>query len=272
MKKIFRVAAFTLALGSMTAGFTGCEDDEVETGSIDVSNLTIKADKDGKIAFIGDVSSNDKIKVFQLQNSNGTVVYDFVANNDVVKEKLKQIDDNGEVTKEKVFSVKGVESNKVAVDFYTLVIKTKNTNNSVSIALGEELNYTIGATKSSSGSYLSITNNKQMTVDVASKEASEVIAKSSSDGYSVEGLQAASKAGSAAVASIADKVALYQNGSPVSVVTAGGVIFTQSGCICKINSFANTSTGDATINAVTIRAVNDLKVDLSEIPSGNYTK
>ena len=276
MKKIFKMAAFMLALGAMTAGFSACGD-ENENGTevsvdevIDATNFKIKANTNGTITFVGDVSSNAKIKTFELQDASGKAVYNFLESNDQVKEKNKVIDENGKVTKEKVFNLTGIESAQIPVDLYTLVIKTKNTKKPVEAALGEVLDYTIGASKSDAGSYLSIINNKQMTMDIAKSESAEVIAESDDSGYNVVGLKPASQAKNADAAANAGKVALFQNNAAVSSVKEGGVIITQSGCICKINSFSNTSTGDATVKAVTIKSVSGLTV---EVPSDiTYTK
>ena len=251
-----------LALGSMTAGFTSCgEDDGTEDGGngdgpavdevIETGNFKIKANADGTITFIGDVASNAKIKTFQLTDGAGNVVYDFLESNEQVKEKNKVIDENGKVTKEKVFNLTGINSDNIPVDLYTLTIKTRKAK--AEATLGEVLNYTIGASKSDAGSYLSIVNNKQMTMDGAKAEAAEVIAESSSDGYSVTGLKHASKAKNADIAAKAGKVALFQGGAAADVVKEGGVIITESGCICKVNELKNTSTGDATVVAVTIK-------------------
>jgi len=270
MKKIFKMAAFMLALGSMTAGFTSCgEDDENGTGTvdgpeidevIDATNFKIKANVDGTITFYGDVAANAKIKTFQLTDASGKVVYDFLESNEQVKEKNKVYDEDGKATKEKKFNLKDIESDKIPVDLYTLSIKTRKAK--AEAALGEVLDYTIGASKSDAGSYLSIVENKQMTMDVAKTKAAEVIAESSSDGYSVVALKPASKAKNADAAAMAGKVALFQGGAAAETVKEGGVIITKSGCICKINSFENTSTGDATVKAVTIKSVSGLAVEI----------
>jgi len=278
MKKIFKMAAFMLALGAMTAGFSACGD-ENEDGNvtepdvdevIDATNFKIKANTNGTITFIGDVSANAKIKTFELQDASGKAVYNFLTENEQVKEKNKIYDENGKATKEKKFNLTGINSGDIPVDLYTLVIKTKNTKKPVEAALGEVLDYTIGASKSDAGSYLSIINNKQMTMDIAKSESAEVIAESDDSGYNVVGLKPASQAKNADAAANAGKVALFQNNASVSSVKEGGVIITQSGCICKINSFSNTSTGDATVKAVTIKSVSGLTV---EVPSDiTYTK
>lgn len=273
MKKIFKMAAFMLALGSMTAGFSACGEEEDGTGTgdgpavdevIETGNFKIQANANGTINFVGDVASNAKIKEFQLLGADGSVFYDFLESNEQVKEKNKVIDENGKVTKEKVFNLAGINTGEIPVDLYTLVIKTKKAKTEAGI--GEVLEYTIGASKSDAGSYLSIVDNKQMTMDVAKTSAAEVIAVSSADGYSVEGLKRASTAKNVDVAAMAGKVALFENNKQVEQIGVGGVIITASGCICKINAMDSEASGDATVKAVTIKSVSGLTV---EIPS-NY--
>lgn len=280
MKKIFRTVAFVLALGSLSAGFTSCGDDDTKNAIedlvsvdevIDVANLKIKANADGTITFVGDVESNAKIKTFQLIDQSGNVKYDFVASNDQVKEKLKDIAEDGTVTKEKVFSLKNITSDKIAVDLYTLVIKTKKANTEA--ALGEVLDYTIGASGSKTGSYLSIVNNDAFDQSAAETEKSaEVIAVSSKDGYTVEGLKRASEAKSDKVVARAGKVALFDaTGASATQINKGGVIITESGCICKINELTNTSTGDATVKAVTIKKNDKLGITV-DVSGYNFSK
>jgi hypothetical protein len=268
MKKVFKMAAFMLALGAMTAGFSACGDDDTTTDDgpavdevIETGNFKIKANADGTITFVGDVASNAKIKTFQLVDASGNVKYDFLEKNEQVKEKNKVIDENGKVTKEKVFNLTGIVSDNIPVDLYTLSIKTKKAKTEA--ALGEVLNYTIGAKKSETGSYLSIVNNTHMTMAEAKNAAAEVISESDEGGYNVIGLKHASKAANAEIAAAAGKVALFQDGVATDMVKEGGVIITESGCICKIKSFKNTASGDATVEAVTIKTVSGLTVDVS---------
>jgi hypothetical protein len=276
MKKIFRTVAFVLALGSMSAGFTSCGDDDTTDAIedlvsvdevIDVANLKIKANADGTITFVGDVSSNAKIKTFQLIDQSGNVEYDFVASNDQVKEKLKEIADDGTVTKEKVFSLKNIESSKIPVDLYTLVIKTKKADTKK--ALGEVLEYTIGTGKSTTASYLSVINNKSYKQSDAETDevvgTIEVIAEGST---SVEGVKRASEAKSSIINSKCGKVALFDaDGKAVEsgAITAGGVIITKSGCICKIKEIGATdaTSYDAKFSGITIKSVDGLTVDVS---------
>ena len=271
MKKVFKTAAFLLAMGLMTSTFTSCGDDENGNDDgvsvdevIDASNFKIKANANGTITFIGVVSSNAKIKTFELQDQSGKAVYNFLESNEQVKEKLKNIAEDGKVTKEKVFSLTNITSSEIPVDLYTLVIKTKATKNPVNAALGETLDYKIGASNSNTGSYLSIVNNEAFNQTAAeSDKKAEVIAESSKDGNSVTGLKKASAAKSTKVVANCGKVALFQNGAAAETITAGGVIITESGCICKVNTIDNTASGDATVKAVTIKSASGLTVDVS---------
>jgi hypothetical protein len=276
MKKIFKMAAFMLALGSMTAGFTSCgEDDGTEDGTndgpevdevIDVANFKIKANTDGTITFVGDVESNAKIKTFELVDASGNVVYDFVKSNEQVKEKLKELDDNGKVTKTKVFSLKNINSDPIPVDLYTLNIKTRKAKTEAK--LGEVLDYTIGTGSSTTASYLSVINNKSYNMAAASAAdvvgTIEVIAEGSK---TVEGVKRASEAKSAAINSKCGKVALFdKDGKAVKsgAISEGGVIITQSGCICKIQSIGATdaSSYDAQFKGITIKSVSGLTVEV----------
>ncbi len=282
MKKIFRMAAFMLALGSMTAGFTSCGDDtETNDGTgtqddgtnvdevIDATNFKIKANANGTITFIGDVSSNAKIKQFQLLDASGAVKYDFLESNEQVKEKNKVYDEDGKATKEKKFVLTNITSDNIPVDLYTLVIKTKNTKKPVNAQLGEVIEYTIGTGSSTTASYLSVINNKSYNMDAA-KAADvvgtiEVIAEGADN---VEGVKRASEARSADINKNCGKVALFdKDGKEVSAgaITAGGVIITQSGCICKIKEIGATdaSSHDAKFSGITIKTVEGLTVDVT---------
>lgn len=269
MKKVFKTAAFLLAMGLMTSTFTSCgeeEGTENEEGSVEeqmkFNNLTAKANADGTITIGGSITTNTKLKEFCLYEEDGkTVKYDFLKDNKQVKEKNEVLDENGKASKEKQFTLE-IASATVPVAIYKLSIKTKKSKEQ-SETIGEVLDYKIGASASTTGSYLSIVNNKQMTMETAKTEAAEVIAESSSDGKSVTGLKAASGAKNADVAGKAGKVALFQNNSKADVIGVGGVVITESGCICKINEFVNDASGDATVKAVTIKNGGSVKVDVS---------
>lgn len=267
MKKVFKTAAFLLAMGLMTSTFTSCgEDDGTEEGTVEeqmkFNNLTAKANADGTITIGGSITTNTKLKEFCLYAEDGTtVVYNFLESNKAVKEKNEVLDENGKASKEKQFTL-NIESATVPVAIYKLAIKTKK-NAAQAETVGEVLDYKIGASNSTTGSYLSIVNNEAFNFETAKTKACEVIAESSADGKTVTGLKRGSKANNAEVAGKAGKVALFQNNAAAETITAGGVIITESGCICKVNSIDNTADGDATVKAVTIKNGGSLKVDVS---------
>lgn len=265
------------ALGSMTAGFTSCGEED-ENGS-DVNNnieeqinfdgLNVKAQTNGQVLIDGKVTANTKIKslVLSSDEEGKNVIVDLLASGDQTK--AKEINEAGE--KQKTFTL-DIPTAAVDVQTMYLVGKTRG-DKKASSQITETLSYTIGASKSDAGSYLSIINKKQMTMDVAKTEAAEVIAESSADGYSVTGLKKASTAKSADIAAKAGKVALYQNGSSVASITEGGVIITESGAICKVVKFNNTASGDATVEGITMKGgLGAIKsVDVSAA-AGNFSK
>ena len=244
------------ALGSMTAGFTSCgEDDGTEDEGpaieeqINFDGLNVKAQTNGQVLIDGKVTANTKIKslVLSTDEEGKNVIVDLLASGDQTK--AKEINEAGE--KQKTFTL-DIPTAAVDVQTMYLVGKTRG-DKKASSQITETLSYTIGASKSDAGSYLSIINKKQMTMDVAKSEAAEAIAESSADGYSVTGLKKASTAKSADIAAKAGKVALYQNGSSVASITEGGVIITESGAICKVVKFNNTASGDATVEGITMK-------------------
>lgn len=278
MKKIFRMAAFMLALGSMTAGFTSCGDETDEDGNvvnptideqINFDGLNVKAQTNGQVLIDGNVTANTKIKslVLSTDEEGKNVIVDLLKSGDQTK--AKEINEAGE--KQKTFTL-SIPTAAVDVQTMYLVGKTRG-DKKASSPITETLEYTIGASKSDAGSYLSIVNKKQMTMDVAKTEAAEVIAESSDDGYSVTGLKKASTAKNAEIAAKAGKVALYQDGTSVASIKEGGVIITESGAICKIVKFNNTSTGDATVEGITMKGgLGAIKsVDVSAA-SANFSK
>ncbi len=232
---------------------------------IDADNVKVQANGDGTIIVQCDVATNAKLKVFELQDSDGIVVYDFLGSNEQVKEKIKSIDGNARVTQKMVFNLTGITSPALPVDNYTLVIKTKTKK--VEERLGEVIEYKIGAAKSEIGVYLSIVNNHTLTYAQARElyDAAEVIAVSSPDGYTVEGLKRATEAKNSDIAAYAGKVTLLQDGNVVSQVGEGGVIITKSGVICKIISIENDASGVASIKMATYKSVGGLVVDVSSV-------
>lgn len=205
-------------------------------------------------------------------NSDGTINIDFYINNTNIK-MLSVVDANNNVVEDLLENnaldgsyFHHIVSQPLPVDKYFLYAKTK-ADETAKLALGEDIAYSIGGAISENGSYLSIIDNRQLTMDEAqSQYKAEVIAVSSADGYEVTGLKAATNARSADVAANAGKVAFFQDGNRVITdydngVGEGGIIITESGCICKINSITDTPMGDATINMYTIKSNDQIKVD-----------
>lgn len=253
MKKLVKFSAFMVAAMFAATSFTSCGEDDEDTPSIDeqikFDGLNVKAQTDGKVLIDGSVTANTKIKslVLSSDEEGKQVVVDLLKTGD--QEKVKAIDSAG--TKEKSFTL-SIPTQAVDVQTLFLVGKTKG-DKKASSQITETLNYTIGASKSDAGSYLSIIANKQMTQDIAKTSSAEVIAESSADGYSVEGLKKASAAKDNTIKAKAGKVALYQEGTSVQSIKEGGVIITESGAICKVVKFTNTATGDATIEGITMK-------------------
>ena len=251
MKKVTKFAAYLVALSMAAFSFTSCDDEETTTidEQISFDGLNVVAQATGQVLIDGNVTANTKIKSLVLSSDEDgkKVIVDLLASGDQTK--AKEINDAGE--KEKTFTL-SIPTAAVDVQTMYLVGKTKG-DKKASSAITETLNYTIGARKSTTGSYLSIINNKQMTFDVAKTEVAEVIAESSDDGISVVGLKKASAATDADIAAKAGKVALFQDGAAAETITENGVIITESGAICKVVAFTNTATGDATIEGITMK-------------------
>ena len=220
---------------------------------IDAKNFRVKANENGSITIIGDVASNAILKIFEIQDANGMTVYDFLRDNERVAESNRKVDAGAWVSNTLLFNLQNIESNQLPVGIYALVIKTRNSKK-YEVQLGEVLDYKIGSSKSESGAYLSIANNRQMRMDEAKSCSVDVIAVSSEDGYSVMGLKPASHARDAQIAENASKVTLFDEyGQIGDVVGEGGVIITDYGYICKIVSIINDASGNAVVKMITLR-------------------
>jgi len=284
MKKVFKTAAFLLAMGLMTSTFTSCgEDDEngTDEGTVEeqmkFNNLTAKANADGTITIGGSITTNTKLKEFCLYQEDGTTVeYNFLEENEQVKEKNNVLDDNGKASKEKQFTL-DIASKTVPVAIYKLVIKTKK-NKEQSETIGEVLTYKIGPAESATSSYLSVVKNKPMTLNDAKANVAdvEIIANSTNSGFDMDGIKRASDAKSTDINSACGKVALFDaNGKLVEKggKINGGTIITASGCICKMEAItpsSDASNGDGvktakdyTFKGITIKNGGSLKVDVS---------
>ncbi|MBO7497010.1 MAG: hypothetical protein J6T98_10685 [Salinivirgaceae bacterium] len=162
MKKRFMFATMMVAMCS-TALFTACEEEDVEGEVAEVLNfadLTAIANADGTIDISGQITSNTKIKEFALLNADGTVAYDFLEQNEQVKEKNNTMDENGKSLKSKEFVLDIQSTGKLPVAKYTLVIKTKKTAE-ISEAIGADYSFNIGTGANNTlGSQISLVDQK----------------------------------------------------------------------------------------------------------------
>lgn len=184
-------------------------------------------DKDGKIWYD-----------FQEQNESGRGLNKTIAN-DRRNYNIKDI-------------TLSLSTNELFVDNYFVSVTT-STGEKASLPIAEEVEYKIGAAKSKIGSYLSISNNKTLLFAEAKEVGCEVIAQSDESGINVVGLIKGTNAKSSDVAVHSGKVAFFQNGSAVATIKEGGVIVTESGVIFRIKQINNTTSGEATIEGVTIK-------------------
>lgn len=270
MKKLAKFSAFMVAAMFAATSFTSCGDEnETDAPSIDeqidFTGLNVVAQPDGKVLIDGKITANTKVKKLVLSRDaeGNDVIVDLLKSGD--QEKVKALDEEG--NKSKSFTV---DIPTVAVDIENMYIygKTKG-EKKASAQLTETLEYKIGAAKSETCSYLSVIENKAYNITDAKANASkvEVIANSSSDGYTVEGIKRASEAKSTDINSKCGKVALYQNGASASVIKDGGVIVTASGAICKVISIQTESgSADATFKGITMKngLVKNVTVDVSK--------
>lgn len=138
-------AAMMAAMCS-TALFTSCEEDvteELVEEQFKFGELTAIANADGTIDISGRIETNTKIKEFALYNADGSVAYDFLKENEQVKEKNETLDDNGKAVKDKSFVLDIKSTGKLPVAMYTLQIKTKK-NGTFAEAIGAEYSFEVG--------------------------------------------------------------------------------------------------------------------------------
>ena len=93
MKKRFMFATMMVAMCS-TVLFTSCEEEgteELVEEQMAFNNLTAKANSDGTITIGGEIVTNTKIKEFCLYNADGSVAYDFLKDNEQVKQKNENL-------------------------------------------------------------------------------------------------------------------------------------------------------------------------------------
>lgn len=282
MKKIFRMAAFMLALGSMTAGFSSCgEDDETEVitptdelaSFVNFDSLKAYAQADGRIKIEGFITSDKKLKEFEVLNEGGEVIATLGDKNAVTKE--KEVDENGK--KVKHFTM-DVTSEPIDVQILQFRIKAGVKSPKVSEKIGAKFSVTIGSAKNLTvGSYLCLAEaadgkNEGVYMMSAAKENPakiDVIAKSSENGYDVIGIQRASKAKADGISDGAGKTALFDDkGNKIeddSHVLVGTVITDgpEDACIAKVTVTPNSGDASAaTIEGIVIKNSAILPLDV----------
>ena len=228
--------------------------DDKPAPQINISEVSVTGQDNGQIIIDGKLTANAKIKKLVLSSDaeGKNVIADLLTIGE--QSSIKTIQEAGENGKTFTLSIPTVAVDVATMYLYAETNSGQNTAKA-SVAITETIRYSIGSSKSATmGSYLSIINNKTMMLSDAKNASAEVIGASSEDGYSVIGLIKATNAKSADVASRAGKVALFQEGINVNEIKEGGIIFTESGAICKIGAFQNTGSGEATFDGITIKA------------------
>ncbi|MBQ4406300.1 MAG: hypothetical protein II852_04735 [Bacteroidales bacterium] len=253
MKKIFRMAAFMLALGSMTAGFTSCgEDDGTEEGGtttptaeeqLKLNEIVATAQKDGKITIAGTIVANTKIKTFELQDLDGKTIVDLMD---------EQSKSKGEDGKEFTLTLK---STSVPVQKMQLVIKTRG-NKEVKEAIGADYSFELGyGANSTLGSYVSMVEQKSYTQEEV--EASADVAAKVEFVLGDDDLKPASQARNAQEGKVNygkyAKSAIYE-----------GTIITDTGCIATYTLQANADGKNGTLSGVVINSKGTLKIQPAE--------
>jgi len=272
MKKVFKTAAFLLAMGLMTSTFTSCgEDENDETGTEDGSveeqmkfnNLTAIANPDGTITIGGSITTNTKLKEFCLYNEDGkTVAYNFLEKNKAVKEKNEVLDENGKASKEKQFTL-NIESATVPVAIYKLAIKTKGSKTQDE-TIGKTYTFTCGAGKNSSlGSYISFVQGKSFSSGEVKTMTDKVIDLVCQD----DGTFQVPSASNNKYDCFGKAVVYNAEGKKVTSANAGTII-TESGCIATYKAeAAGSSSVDFNISGVVITSEGTLKIDTEKVKS-----
>ena len=268
MKKVFKTAAFLLAMGLMTSTFTSCGEDEngTEDGGLveeqmKFNNLTAKANADGTITISGSITTNTKLKEFCLYKEDGkTVAYDFLKDNKAVKEKNEVLDENGKASKEKQFTL-DIASATVPVDIYKLAIKTKGSKTQDE-TIGETYSFLCGAgANSSEGSYVSFVNNKSYKVGEVKELKEKVV-----DLVCLAGgtFQVPSAAQNQYPDAFGTSAIFDSNGKSVTS-SATGTVITSTKCIATFSAVAAASGVDYTISGVIINSKGSLSIDVSGV-------
>ncbi len=162
MKKVFKTAAFMLAMGLMTSTFTACgEDDENEngdgtgTGSVDEvlksNGIVARAQTSGKVIIDGSITSNKKIKWFGLSSTESKDC-DIANWSDDAQQKTKDPEDGKSFT----LTLSGKE---VSMSEFPCYLTIKTDGKKLYEKVGEEFTFKLGDKNSPVASYGSLKDN-----------------------------------------------------------------------------------------------------------------
>jgi len=243
MKKLVKFSAFMLAAMFAATSFTSCGEDD-ETTPDDVAEqfkfngLTAIANNDGTITIGGHIETNTKLKEFCLYKADGTTkAYDFLEENEQVKNKNKELDENGKTVKDKFFAL-DIASKTLPVEKYVLAIKTKK-NGKADAKIGEDYSFKLGyGSKSKLGSYVSFKNLASYTMDQAEANAKDIEFVLSNDKLKVASQSNMGQKGTAFA-----KSAIFSN-----------TIITSTGCIAVYTLTPDANGEDATISGVVLQS------------------
>ncbi|MDD6002481.1 MAG: hypothetical protein PUC50_09880 [Bacteroidales bacterium] len=277
MKKIVKFSAFMLAAMVAVASISSCGEEDIITPSndsllaskVNFDGLKAIAQSTGKIKIEGVITSDKKLKEFEVLDENDNVIATLGDKHTTFKEK----DENGK----KVFTMT-VTSDPIDVQILKFRIKAGVKKPMTSSTIGAKFSVTIGSSGNKEvGSYLCLSeaaegNNGGVYMQKAAQSNPskiDVIAKSSEDSYDVLGIQRATKAKASGISTNAGKTALFDgNGNKIedgSYVTSGTIITDgpADACIAKVTVTPNSSNSTAEVKGIVIKNSDMLPLDVS---------
>lgn len=269
MKRKFMFVAMMAAMCS-TALFTSCEEESTEElaeEQMKFNNLTAIANADGTITIGGEIETNTKIKEFCLYNADGSVAYDFLKDNEQVKQKNDELDDNGKAVKTKSFKLE-IASKTLPVAKYTMEIKTKKSA-TFSEGIGEAYEFNVGTGSNQTlGSQISLVDQKcYMLTDFYDATTGEVNDKAATiEVYLTEDLKLAPARG-LKIATTTNEVRTQEKADANKAKLADAKVFetaviTSTNCIA---TYTATKIDDMTVklSGIVITSKGTLKIDVS---------
>lgn len=164
MKKVFKTAAFLLAMGLMTSTFTACGDDENENGEgeqgtgsgsfeevLKSNGIVARAQTSGKVIIDGSITSNKKIKWFGL-SSSADKECDVKDWSKAAQEKTKDKEEGKSFT----ITLSGEE---VSMSDFPCFLTIKTDGKKVYEKVGEDFSFQLGDGNSPVASYGSLKDN-----------------------------------------------------------------------------------------------------------------